>query len=139
MPFSRGSSECVRVMEVVPAIAVKSLAARKILSLAIPAPEPGEVFARPLRFFAPILFPSNFRRYAQDAGVGPACAERFGHHKGADVDAHAVVDVWLPSDWLFMKRLPSHENVVRRLSGENFFELLLEVLGCGKARIGAIH
>ena len=54
--------------------------------------------------FATVLAPLDVR----------ALAEHVGGHEGADVEAHAVVDVGVPTDRLLAERFPADEQVMRR-------------------------
>src|SRR5450756_947201 len=47
---------------------------------------------------------------------GELGAQYAGGHEGADVEAHAVVQVGLPAEGLLGERLPAHVDVVRRLT-----------------------
>ncbi len=60
-------------------------------------------------------------------------AARARREERSDVEAHAVVDVRLPSYRLLVQRLPAHEDVVWRLARNDFGELVAEMLGRGKA------
>ena len=71
-----------------------------------------------------------------------ACAFLFdiGHgHKGADVEAHAVVEVRVPADGLFFQWFPANKDVVGRFAFEDQLQLFLEALGGGQAFLGSIH
>src|SRR5208283_1723708 len=118
MLLSGGLLEFVRVMEVVPAVAVERPAAGEVFRFLIPSPEPAKVFARTMRLLAAVFIPFDFRRDAKDGCVCGFGAEWFSQHERSDIDANPVIDVRFPSDRLFVKWLPAHENVVRRLAGE---------------------
>ena len=62
---------------------------------------------------AAVLVPLDVELGAQDAGG----------HEGADVEAHAVVEVGLPAERLLGERLPAHVDVVGRLALEDQLEL----------------
>jgi hypothetical protein len=51
---------------------------------------------------------------------------------------HAIVNVRLPADGLQVQRLPTDEDVVRRLALQYLFKLVLQVFGGCKPAIGAI-
>jgi hypothetical protein len=60
------------------------------------------------------------------------------HEAGArtqpqDLQPHPIVEVRLPTDRLLVQRLPPHVNVERLLSGQNCFELALQLERRGKA------
>ena len=86
--------------------------------------------------FAAILFPFDVGPVAQDAGAF------FGHvchaQKGADVEAHTVVEVRVPADGLFGQRLPAHKDVVGRFAGQNQFQPFFERFCRGQTDAGAV-
>ena len=86
-------------------------------------PEPGELFllAQRLRLFAAVLAPMDVRFGAQDTGPFLPARDVAGQ-EGADVEANAVVDVGLPADGLLPDRLPTDEEVERRLAFEDGYE-----------------
>ncbi len=51
----------------------------------------------------------DVRHMGQDAGLD----------KELDVEAHAVVKIGIPAEWLPFERLPAHEYVVGRLAFED--------------------
>jgi hypothetical protein len=65
-------------------------------------------------------------------------AQHLGGHEGADVQAHAVVEVGVPADGLLGQRLPAHEDVVGLLAFQDEFQAALQVLCCGQAGGGAV-
>ena len=93
------------------------------------APEPGEVlaevdvFAQVLPLSAPVLAPLDVRLPAQDARALSAARPKLGPHERADVEADAVVDVWLPPDGLAVKGPPAHEDVEGRIAGRDALQL----------------
>ena len=61
-----------------------------------------------------VLFPRDVGFVAQDTGAFHA---DLGHgHKGADVEAHSVVEVGVPANRLLFQRFPANEDVVRGFS-----------------------
>jgi hypothetical protein len=52
--------------------------------------------------------------------------QHFGLDKGADVEAHPVIQIGLPAERLSLELLPAHENVVRLLALENAGKLVLQ-------------
>lgn len=84
------------------------------------APEPWELVLGLVWFFAAILAPVDVGFGAEDAGAFLAAGD-VGGHEGANVQAHAVVDVWLPADGLFVEGFPADEDVVGWFAGEDGF------------------
>ena len=70
-----------------------------------------------VRVLAPVFAPVDAEFAAQDAGGD----------EGPDVEAHAVVEVWLPADGLLVQRLPAHVDVVGRLAVADQLQLLFEL------------
>ena len=84
------------------------------------------VFMKPrggLYVLATVFVPVDIWVFAQNTGLD----------KGADVEAHAVVKIRFPADWLLVERFPANENVVGVLTFQDFFKLGFQFLGCGKA------
>src|SRR6266545_4351645 len=71
------------------------------------------------RILAPILTPLN-------AG---SLTENVSRDEGANVQAHAVIQIRLPANRLLLHRLPPHEDTVGRLTLKNEFELVLQLVG----------
>ena len=90
------------------------------------SPEPGELILVALGFLAAVLAPFDVWFGSQDAGAFLA-AEQVLDHEGADIEAHAVVDVGLPANGLFLDGFPAHEEVKRRFPFENGDESLLQL------------
>ena len=90
-------------------------------------PEPGVIARVAGWLLASVLGPFDVGRLAQDAGLD----ER------ADVHADAVVQVGVPADGLLVERFPAHEDVVRRLAGEDQLELVLQRLRGGQPQVRA--
>ena len=65
-------------------------------------------------------------------------AQDLGGHEGADVQAHAVVEVGVPADGLLGQGLPAHEDVVGWLAFEDELQAALQVLGGGQAGLGTV-
>jgi hypothetical protein len=61
-----------------------------------------------------------------------------GTQEGTDVEANAIVDVWIPADCLLVYGLPTHKKVVGRFTFEDLFELSLEIKSGSQSIIGAI-
>ena len=59
-----------------------------------------------------------------------------GGQPGADVQPHAVVNVRLPADGLFVQWLPADKDVVRLFASQDFFEFGFEVRGRGQPSVG---
>src|SRR5439155_16714676 len=123
------------VVKVVPAIAVEGLAAGEVVCSSVPAPEPRKVLAIALRLLAAVLVPLGLGFGAKDAGASGPCSKGLCYHERTDVDPHAIVDVGLPADRLLAQRLPAHEEIMRRLAGEDPFELRLQMLGGGETGV----
>lgn len=66
-------------------------------------------------------------------------AQHAGGHPGADVEAHAVVEVGVPADGLLGERFPAHEDVKGRFAFEDGFELFLQRLRGGQPLRGAVE
>ena len=66
-------------------------------------------------------------------------AQYFGGHEGADVEAHAVVQVGVPADGLFGELLPAHKDVVGWLAFKNEFQAALQVLRGGQTGLCAVN
>jgi hypothetical protein len=92
---------------------------------------------RRLHVLAPVLFPFDVGFVAQDACA--FLADIWHGEEGADVEAHAVVEVRVPADGLFFQRLPAHVNVVGRFAFEDQLQLFLKRLCGGKAFVGSVH
>ena len=129
-----GLFDFVRVVEIVPAVAVGLGGAFEVLGLLVPGPEPGEVGFGALGFGATVFGPLDVGLPAEDAGT--FLFDVLGVEEGADVEADAVVEVRVPADGLLVQRLPTDEKVVRWLAGEDVFEFLLEKFGGGVAVFG---
>src|SRR5271166_6044429 len=124
-------------MAVVPAVAVRLFAdSGEVLLLLIPAPQPREILLVPHGFLPTVLLPFNVGLGAQDAGAFLASGDVLGE-EGADVQAHAVVNVRMPPDGLVGERLPADEEVVGRLTFEDEFEAELQLLGGLEAGVAA--
>jgi hypothetical protein len=80
-------------------------------------PEPGKLFRVTLRLHAAILRPLDVRWLAQHVG----------HDKRADVDPRAIVEVRLPSDGLFVDRLPTDKNIIGWLAFKDKFDSTLAI------------
>lgn len=87
-------------------------------------PEPRESILVAHRFLAGVLFPTDVRRGSEDTGTFLASREVFSH-EGTDIEAHAVVDIWLLTDGLFLDRLPAYKKIEGQLACEDGFESLL--------------
>src|SRR5690606_1852862 len=123
--IARSLLHLVRVMAVVPAVAVERLAAQEIFGLLVPAPEPGVLFLGALGLLAAVFLPLDVGLVAEHACAG-ASAGQVRSQERADVHPHAVVDVRLPADRLFVQRLPTDEDVEGGLASEDCFQPLLE-------------
>src|ERR1700693_1139795 len=103
-------------MAVVPAVAVRlSADSGEVLLLPIPAPKPREILFVSHGFLPAVLLPFNVGLGAQDAGAFLAAGYVLDE-EGADVQAHAVVNVRIPADGLLAKRFPPDEDVVGRVA-----------------------
>ncbi len=90
-----------------------------------------------LHILAPVFVPFDVGFVAQDAC---ALLADIGHgEEGADVEAHAVVEVRVPADGLLLQWLPAHEDVVGGFAFEDQLQLFLEGFGGGQLFLGAVH
>ena len=89
-----------------------------------------------LDIFSAIFAPINSRLIAQDACA--FLADVRDAHEGADVQAHAVVDVGIPADGLLVERLPADEDIVGRFAFEDQDQALLQRFGGGELLLRAI-
>lgn len=137
LSIAHGLLERVRVVQVVPAVAVEGLIAGEVLGLFVPAPEPGKIVFVSLRFFAAVFVPFYFGCGAQDAGVLRAGVQGARGHEGANVQADAVIDVRVPADGLLVEWLPADEDVVGGFACEDALEFVLQVHRGGEAGVGA--
>ena len=122
LPRPRSFLGGVCVVQVVPAVAVELASAAEVravcdCTITGTAPKPRECFSLANGFFPAVLSPANIRLGAQDAGTLPPAWDFFSH-EGADVEAHAVIDVRLPADGLLVDGFPADEDVEGRLAVE---------------------
>lgn len=121
-----------RVVKIVVAVAIEFFSTLEVVGLFIPAPEPGEVGLFALGFFASIFSPLDIGFTAEEAGAFCFFLSRFeigGFQEGANVEADAVVEVGMPTEGLFVEWLPTSEEIVGWLAGEDVLEFALEGLG----------
>ena len=86
---------------------------------------------------APVLVPVDVGFVAQ---APRASLADIGHgEEGADVEAHAVVEIRIPADGLLFQRFPAHEDIVGRFTLQDQLQLFLEGLGGGQALLGSVH
>src|SRR5688572_24898155 len=112
--------ELRRIVQVIPAFAVELCTAGEVLGLLVPRPEPRIVHLIARRLHAAIGFVLQTTwRDSQDACVPGASSERPSGQEWANVQANAVVDVWLPTDRLFVQWIPADEQVVGRFAGDD--------------------
>jgi hypothetical protein len=78
-------------------------------------PKPRKLFRVALRLLAAVLRPFDVRWLSQHVG----------HDKWADVDSHAVVEVWVPTDGVLVNGLPTDKNIVGSLAFEDEFQFVL--------------
>src|SRR6478672_2245396 len=135
--LNRSSFELTGVMAVVPAIAVRfSANSGEVLLFPIPAPQPGKLLLVPYGFLPAVFVPFDIWPRAQNAGALFATGDVL-FEEGADVQAHAVVNVRIPADGLFRERFPADEEVKRRLTSQDQLEPSLQLLGALQAGIPA--
>ena len=94
-------------------------------------PEPGELLLPARGFLASVFPPVDIRFGAEDTRAFLPAGNVVGH-EGTAIEAHTVVDVWLPADGLFFYGLPPDEEVKGRLAFKNGFEALSEFQRCGQ-------
>ena len=136
------------VVQIIPAVAIKA-ASRSGRARArgteigsysvivfIPTPDkPGELLFGAHRLLAAVFGPLDGAGLgAQDAGSGFAALAELGTEEGADSEANAIVDVWIPADRLLVQRLPPDEDVVGRFAFEDLLELALQTRVSGGSR-----
>lgn len=81
--------------------------------------------------FAPIFVPFDIGFVAQDAR---AFFTHVRHgEEGANVQAHAVIDVRVPADGLSIQRFPADKDVMGSFTRKDQLQLFLEGFGSGKA------
>ena len=73
---------------------------------------------------AAVLFPVDIWFVAQDAGT--LFPDRGHGHKGADIEADAVVEVRLPAERLLLEGFPADEDVIRRFTFKDQLKLLFQ-------------
>lgn len=91
---------------------------------------------RRLNVLTTVFFPVDVGFPAEDAGV--FFADIAGLEEGADVEAHAVVEVGGPADGLFGQGFPADEDVVGFFAFKDGFELFFQGFGGGEAFLGAV-
>src|SRR5438445_383206 len=79
------------------------------------------------RILAPIFAPVN---------TG-SLTEYVSRAEGANVQAHAVIQIGLPANRLLLHWLPPHEDVIGRLALKNEFELFLQLVSSKELGLGS--
>src|SRR5690606_38816936 len=66
-------------------------------------------------------------------------AKDFGGHEWPDIQAHTIVQVGVPANWLLCQRLPAHEDIVGRLTLKNEFKAAFQILGRSQADFSSVR
>ena len=85
---------------------------------------------------APVFGPFDVGFVAQHAGAFLFYVA--DSHEGADVEAHAVVEVRVPADGLLVERFPADKDIVGGLAFKDQFQFPFQVLGGGQFLLGSV-
>src|ERR1700730_12261290 len=108
-------------MRVIPARTIELAPPNEVVATPVPCPNPGGVIFESVWLISSILTERNTRRYAENAAIPARRLVNLGCQPRADVQPHAVVDIGLPANRLFVERLPSNKDVVGLFASKNFF------------------
>src|SRR6266403_4130049 len=100
--------------------------------------EPRKLLRVATRFFPAILPILDVWGHSQNSCLGGAIQTCLRNPR-ANVDAHTVIQIGVPTEGLLLNGFPADEHVVRFLPIENLLELALQMLGSGKAAVGTFH